>query len=510
MKAQMLFILLLPFAIPRPMPAAEAQPAEPQRIRIGVDIRLSYKSCIDYWTPITNHLSHAMPAYRFVVVPLASHQDLVHLLETGGIDFMSLDPAMELMAEDRFGAAPLASMVESPQDATISSPSDAACSGAIIRRADRMNMKTIKDVRGQRVSAVKPWSLTGWIAQWGLLVKQSINPQNDLKQVSFLGTHGDVIKSVLDGTVEVGVVDADLLYLFGKNQRIPNGSLYVFNQQGNAVPLVSGTLTASTNAYPGRLVSKAAATSDELAKRVADVLMQKPLNTSLDGMPCTIRWTVPSNTSKVRRLLYGLMGPHFAESPGYPLPHEYPAWFYPALIICAIFAGAVVLILIVRSRYVRRRDMLEDQLQTTRKELAAVRAERQRINTILTLAGCGIDIIDDHNRIVFADSSLERKYGDWRGKKCHGYFCNSDAPCSGCKMPSPADEQRQQVLDLNGSDLSYTDDPHAKVHFIEGESTRMIGIPFHDEGGRWLYARIHFPLTAFAEKAERSLNGSSW
>jgi two-component system sensor histidine kinase TtrS len=132
---------------------------------------------------------------------------------------------MELLAEDRFGAAPLATMVESPSNATKPSPSDAACSGAIIRRADRTDLATIQDIRGQRVSAVKPWSLTGWIAQWGLLVKQGINPQNDLKQVSFLGTHGEVIKSVLDGTADVGVVDADMLFYLGKNQRIPDGSL---------------------------------------------------------------------------------------------------------------------------------------------------------------------------------------------------------------------------------------------------------------------------------------------
>lgn len=505
MKAQILSLSLLLLAVPRPMLAAETQPPEPQRIRIGVDIRLGYQSCIRFWTPITEHLSRALPSYRFVVVPLASHQDLVQLLETGGIEFMSLDPAMELMAEDRFGAAPLATMVESPQGATTPSTSQTACSGAIIRRADRRDIETIKDIRGQRVSAVKPWSLVGWIAQWGLLVEHGINPEKDVKQVSFLGTDGDVVKSVLNGTVDVGAVDADMLYFFGANQRIPSGSLFVFNQQGDAIPLVAGTLTTSTDAYPGRLFSKASATPDDLAERVVDVLMRQPLETSLDGMPCTIRWTVPRNTSAIRHLLSGLMGPRFAESPGYPLPHELPAWLYPTLIVCAIVAGAAVLILVVRSRFVRRQDMLEDQLQTARKELAEVRAERQRINTILALAGCGIDIIDGQNRIVYADSSLERKYGDWRGKKCHGYFCNSDTPCSGCKTPSPEARPQETVLDLDGTDLSYTDDPHAKVHFVEGESTRMIGIPFHDEGGRWLYARIHFPLMAFAEHAERGL-----
>ena len=251
----------------------------------------------------------------------------------------------------------------------------------------------------------------------------------------------------MDGTADVGVVDADMLLLFGLNQRIPKDALHVFDRQGQAVPLVPGEYAASTAAYPGCVFSKTAAVSDELAKQVSDALLRKSVNTKFDGMPGTMHWTVPSNTSKVRRLLTHLMGPLFAESPGYPLPSVYPAWLYPALSIAAIFAGAAILLLVMRSRYVRREDMLKEHLQTNRMELVEARAQMQRINTILALADCGIDIIDDNNHIVFADSGLERKYGDWHGKKCHGYFCNSDTPCSGCKMPSPTDESRQTSLD---------------------------------------------------------------
>jgi hypothetical protein len=67
-------------------------------------------------------------------------------------------------------------------------------------------------------------------------------------------------------------------------------------------------------------------------------------------------------------------------------------------------------------------------------------------------------------------------------------------------MPGPMGEQVQTLLNIDGPPGMCSDDPHAKVHYIEGESTQMLGIPFRDEGGRWLYARIHFPLTAFSGK----------
>jgi hypothetical protein len=120
-----------------------------------------------------------------------------------------------------------------------------------------------------------------------------------------------------------------------------------------------------------------------------------------------------------------------------------------------------------------------------------VRADKQRIDAILSLAGCGIDIVDDNDQVVYADSGLERRYGDWRGKKCYEYFCDLEKPCSGCCRPSPLGEQSKVIQDLDCSNGSTITDPHAKIHYTENQSMRMIGIPFHDESGQWLYARIH-------------------
>jgi hypothetical protein len=43
-------------------------------------------------------------------------------------------------------------------------------------------------------------------------------------------------------------------------------------------------------------------------------------------------------------------------------------------------------------------------------------------------------------------------------------------------------------------------DAIGKFQLIQGEATRMIGVPFRDEGGRWLYARVHLPLALVPEE----------
>jgi hypothetical protein len=289
------------------------------------------------------------------------------------------------------------------------------------------------------------------------------------------------------------------LFQMVKNKRISNSSLHIINQQGRAAALPSGEIAASTVAYPGRLISKVPATSDELAKRVAGALMKATQRTTLDGMPLEVRWTVPCNYSKVRHLLQTLMGPQFAASTGYPLPWEYPAWLFPVAVLLGAAVILAIALALMRNYYGRREAVLNDQLTTTREELLEARAEKQRLDAILSLAGCGIDIVDDDDQIVYADAEIERRYGEWRGKKCYEDYCGAGVPCSGCHRPGPLDDQNVTFTDFDCSQWMANNDPHAEVHRIEGESTRMIGIPFRDEGGRWLYARIHLPLAAFSE-----------
>ncbi len=342
MEKKILFVLLVQFFIPWFAITADTENAESRMIRIGVDIRMGFQSCIDSWRPVAEYLSKAIPGHRFVIVPLASQPDLTRMLENGDIEFTVLNPALEIVAEDRYGTVPLATMVESNHDGIKQFPSYAGYGGAIIRRAQRSDIKTIQDIRGLRLSVVKPWSFTGWIAQWGFMGKNNIDPLKDVKQVIFEGTHGQVVKRVLDGSADAGAVDADLLSQMARNGKFPDNSLYIFNRQGQAVPLVVGEDPTATDTYPGWIFSKADATSDQLAQRVADALMKEPLDTSVDGMPYRVGWIAPRNYGNVRRLLQKLMGPQFAESAGFPPPKGNPAWLIPAKIIgCTIAVFAV-------------------------------------------------------------------------------------------------------------------------------------------------------------------------
>lgn len=499
MNAKKLLIVILLFATLSSASAVETAKAKPKRVRIGVDMRLQFQSCMDSWLPMAEFLSKAIPDCHFVVVPLASQQDVMQVLEKHEVEFVALDPAMEIMAHDRYNATPLVTMADTAADEPKPKAFDAACSGTLIRRANRSDIRGIQNIRDKRLAATKPWSLTGWIAQWGLLAKNGIDAQKNLKQVVFVGTHTQVVRDVLDGTADVGAVGSDMLVHLVRSKQVNAKDIYFIDRKGLAVPLVIGASVASTDSYPGRVLSKADGTSDELAQRVTDALMGKSVAIAFDNVPYRISFGVACNYTKVRQLLQKMMGPHYAESAGFPLSPQTPAWEFPASLIGSWLALLVAALYVLRKRYVRRDDILAEQLEETRLQLLEVRAQKQRLDTILALAGCGIDIVDNDSEIVYADSGLERVFGDWHGRKCHDYYCNSDKPCFNCQRGGPTHDHGVRIRDIDGSQPPPTDDPHAGVHYVAGKSTRMIEIPFHDETGRWLYARLHFPVEAFSE-----------
>jgi len=507
MKSKILLAAVTVFLALRPSFTFAAVSAPSNRVRIGVDMRQGFQACMDSWSPVAKYLSKAVPNRRFVVVPLASRQDIVRTLEKGDVDFIVLDPAMEIVANDRFFATPLLTMAETNHGETRPLPTDAACSGTLIRRVDRSDINRVEDIRGLRLSAVKPWSLCGWIAQWGLLAEHGIDPQTNLKQVVFEGTNVQVVKSVLSGAADIGAVDTQMLWHLIHSEQIPDNSLCFINREGIAVPLVAKGDISSTDTYPGRVLCKAKGTPDQLAQAVVAALQKQDVAFSLDRIPYQIRWSIACNDGKVRGLLQNLMGPYYAESPGYPLPSRYPEWLLPVLLVAMAMLLLAVVFLLLRRRSNRRETMLREQLQDRERELVEVRADRQRISAILSLADCGIDIVDDENQIVYADSSLEREYGDWHGRKCHEYFCGSNAPCAGCRRPFPINERCPTVIDVDCADTAQGGDSDAESRCGRGKSMRMIGVPFCDEGGRWLYARIHFPASAFAEPYASSTAG---
>jgi ABC-type phosphate/phosphonate transport system substrate-binding protein len=465
---------------------AVAENEKPKPVRIGVYIRTGFEPCLDNWEPTAASLTQANPGYQFTILPLATREDVYEHLEHKRVDFLIVNPVVYLCTEQRFGTSVLCGMTNRDTGPTYT--------GSLIRKADRDDLATIKNLRSTRFSAVKPWSFSGWIMQWNVLDSQKINPVNDLTQVQFEGTHLDVIQSVLDGVADTGAVGTDILKQQITAGKLDPDSLFVFDREGKAVPLTSDVL-ATTEAYPSLVFAKAATASDELAQSVSRTLLETSSDPS-SSTSTSATWTIPQNYQKVRDRLDDLIGPNYAFATEM-IPKRHTTMTIPieVIVIVAIALILGVILLIAWQRARKREDSTEERLRIIRSELQEVRASKNLIETILTHVQCGMDVVNEANEIIYATPGLEHRYGPWHGKKCHEYYWDSTNPCAHCKKRL-ASEHRQSKEPYAGSCHVTLQEDH---HPIGGgppskdAKQKLLQVPFYDENGQWLYARVHLP-----------------
>lgn len=133
----------------------------------------------------------------------------------------------------------------------------------------------------------------------------------------------------------------------------------------------------------------------------------------------------------------------------------------------------------------------EETLNKAEREIAHL---KQRVEFILGATKTGLDIIDSDFNIQYIDPAWEKIYGDFRGKKCYGYFMDATAPCHDCGIHEALRTKKtivkEQILAKEG---------HRPI--------QVTTIPFQDSAGNWLVAEANVDITE-RKKVEKSLEES--
>jgi len=72
-------------------------------------------------------------------------------------------------------------------------------------------IRNLEDVKGQRMAFVDPKSASGYAYPRLLLKKVGIDPEKDLKEQVFLGTHSNVVEAVISGSIKVGATYSEAI-----------------------------------------------------------------------------------------------------------------------------------------------------------------------------------------------------------------------------------------------------------------------------------------------------------
>ncbi|HEX8204257.1 MAG TPA: PhnD/SsuA/transferrin family substrate-binding protein, partial [Isosphaeraceae bacterium] len=256
-------LMLAPAATPAT--GRSADPARP--VRLGV---LAYRGADDArrrWQPTADYLTAQIPGHTFAIVPLA-WDAIAPAVERHDVDFVATSPANYVALEALFGAARIATLVRERHGVICKSY------GAIIfARADRDDIRTLKDLRGKTFRAADAESFGGWWMALRELLERDLDPLRDFAALRFGGNQDTVVLDVRDGRADAGTVRDDDLERMANEGQIDPATFRILNRQ----PLTPEyPFARSTRLYPEWPLATLKGTPDELAQEVAVALLKMP------------------------------------------------------------------------------------------------------------------------------------------------------------------------------------------------------------------------------------------
>lgn len=383
----LLATLLLPFAAPG---------AQEEEIRIGVLSHRGETATLSVWDSTADYLSATLDGYRFSIVPLAF--DRVNgAVDSGEVDFILVNPGIYVNLEVEYRVTRIATMNNRRGN---NIPYN-VFGGVIFSRRDRVDLKRLEDLRGQRFMAVDETSLGGFQMAWRELGTISIDPYKDFSALIFGGIHDDVVFAVLNRDVDVGTVRTDILERMAAAGTVQLDDFRIINPQTDT----EFPFAHSTRLYPEWPFSKVWHTSNVLAQQVAIALLQMPADHPAALTGNYAGWTIPLDYEPVHVLFRELNLPPYRLSTRFTLwdaVNRYWNWL--------MFGAAVLLFLGFATLWETRLNK--------RLKMAKLRLELQH-ELILNSVADGIYGVDRSGNSTFVNRAMEEITG-WQGEEIIG------------------------------------------------------------------------------------------
>ncbi|WP_181358844.1 HD domain-containing phosphohydrolase [Pseudothauera lacus] len=376
--------------------------AHADEVRIGVLALRGVETAERMWVPTADYLQARLPAHRFTIVPLG-FDDVQLAVRQRSIDLVLANPSYYVELEALYGISPVVTM-RNRHDS--SGAGYGVFGGVVFTRAEHAEVRQMGDLRGRRLAAVHPGSFGGWHAGWRELRRRGVDPEHDLAELAFLGTHDEVVYAVLEGRFDAGTVRTETLERMAQEGRIELSRLFVLNERQNpAFPL-----RHSTALYPEWPLARLGNVPEELAVQVAVALMLMEPDDPAALAGHTTGWTLPLNYQPVHEALRELrIGPyaHLREVSLREVLAQY--WYWAAIASLLLLLAFVTVAYIGRSN--RRLRQHQGELQVLNASLEERVVERtQRVGLLLDrerfLRGI-VEMVADVNEILITASSRD-------------------------------------------------------------------------------------------------------
>ena len=178
---------------------AAPQPAE---VTIGVRAHLGREQAVARWQPTLDYLNAKFPDKTFRLRTYDSPEAIEQAAANGAFDYVITDPGSFVVMDVKYGVEERLTLINAWDGRPVT-----RFGSVIFTRADRPDIRDIDDLAGRDLMAVSPRAFGGWLVAVPSLRRAGRNPADFLGDILFAGgNQQDVVRAVLSGRVDAGVV----------------------------------------------------------------------------------------------------------------------------------------------------------------------------------------------------------------------------------------------------------------------------------------------------------------
>ena len=245
------------------------------------------------WRPLVEYLAQKLGNGAVELVSL----DFGHVepaVRDRLVDFVLANPSYYVLLEERYGVSRIATLRNRSTRG-----GQTRFSSVLLREEGRQSLQQFSDLRDLHVGAVDPRSLGGYQIIAGEAQQAGFDLANDTAGLHWMHTHDEVLKAVMAGEVDAGIVRSDTIErMVAEGHIVAEAVGVIMPRPGDDFPFLH-----SADLYPEWPFAALAHVAPDMRRRVAMSLLTMPEDHPAALAADITGWDLPGNYQVVHRLL---------------------------------------------------------------------------------------------------------------------------------------------------------------------------------------------------------------
>lgn len=267
-----------------------------EELRVGILAHRGEEVATARWQPTFSDLSQRLEGTTFSIIPL-SLAGMNAAVDEDKIDLLLTNPGHFFLLARQHRVAPIVSL----RTDRVGQPATGNRFGSVIfTRADNRVISGLADLKGKNFGAVAPDAFGGFLVAADTLLRNGINPWNDMRSINYYGFPQDrIVQAVLKGEVDAGTVRTGILELLVSQGIIAPTDIKLLNP--TRIP--GFELMLSTRVFPEWMLGATQNLSEPDRRRIALAMLQMDADSTAVRTGRYAGWSTIAYDGPVRALM---------------------------------------------------------------------------------------------------------------------------------------------------------------------------------------------------------------